>query len=73
MNGSVVIADVGGLMRFAGLVTLASNERGILNFTPAEKLTHHLDEMMRMELAGIVKPEDSSSRDESVDEGSGDA
>ncbi|WP_245586779.1 hypothetical protein [Pseudomonas cremoricolorata] len=64
MSGSVVIADVDGLMRFAGLVTLASNERGILNFIPAEKITHHLDEMIRMELAEIIVPDDSGSVDE---------
>lgn len=69
MSGSVVIADVDDLWRFAGLVTLASNERGILSFIPAEKITHHLDEMMRMELTGIVVAEDSGS----VDGGSGDA
>jgi hypothetical protein len=63
MSGSVVIADVDDLWRFAGLVTLASNERGILSFIPAEKITHHLDEMMRMELAGIVVAEDSGSVD----------
>ncbi len=63
MSGSVVIADVDGLWRFAGLVTLASNERGILSFIPAEEITHHLDETTRMELTGIVVPEDAGSAD----------
>ncbi|WDY56574.1 hypothetical protein [Pseudomonas sp. PSKL.D1] len=67
MSGSLVIADVDGLMRFAGLVTLASNEGGILNFIPAEKIVHHLDEMLRMELAGVVEAEDSGSVDRSMD------
>lgn len=71
MSGSLVIADVDGLMRFAGLVTLASNEGGILNFIPAEKIVHHLDEMLRLELAGVVEAEDSGSVDRSMDGVSG--
>ena len=46
MSGSLVIADVDDVWKFAGMVTLASEKHGHLNFIPAEKITHHLNEMM---------------------------
>ncbi|NAT17533.1 hypothetical protein CU666_26665 [Pseudomonas syringae pv. actinidifoliorum] len=48
MSGSVVIADVDDLWKFAGLVTLASEKHDLLNFIPAEKITHYLNKMVVM-------------------------
>ncbi|WWL45075.1 hypothetical protein V5O39_03620 [Pseudomonas parakoreensis] len=49
MSGSVVIADVDDVWRFAGMVTLASEKNDLLNFIPAEKITYYLNKMMLME------------------------
>lgn len=50
MSGSVVIADVDDVWKFAGMVTLASDTEGVLNFIPAEKIAYHLYEMVLMEM-----------------------
>lgn len=49
MSGSVVIADIDDVWKFAGMVTLANEKHGLLHFIPAEKIAHHLNEMMLME------------------------
>ncbi|HEX4547991.1 hypothetical protein [Pseudomonas sp.] len=48
MSGSVVIADVDDLWRFAGMVTLASEKHDLLNFIPAERITYYLNKMVVM-------------------------
>jgi hypothetical protein len=48
MSGSVVIADVDELWKFAGLVTLASEKHDLLNFIPAEKIAYYLHKMVVM-------------------------
>ncbi|WP_405128838.1 hypothetical protein [Pseudomonas urmiensis] len=62
MSGSLVIADVDGLWKFAGMTTLASDPKGLLNFIPAEKITYYLHKMMLMEMMGAVLPEDAGVR-----------
>lgn len=59
MSGSLVIADIDGLWKFAGMVTLASDPCGVLNFIPAEKITYYLHKMMLMEMMGAVLHEDA--------------
>ncbi|MNJ78495.1 hypothetical protein D3C77_762630 [compost metagenome] len=61
MSGSVVIADVDDLWKFAGMVVLASDPLGLLNFIPAEKITYYLNKMMLMEMMGAVLPEDADA------------
>lgn len=46
MSGSVVIADIDDLWKFAGMVTLASEPLGQLNFIPAEKIAYYLNKMV---------------------------
>lgn len=48
MSGSVVIADVDDLWKFAGMVTLASEKNDLLNFIPAEKIFYYLAKMVVM-------------------------
>lgn len=62
MSGSVVIADVDDLWKFAGLVTLASEQHRLLNFIPAEKIAYYLNKMVMMEMIGAVLPEDADVR-----------
>lgn len=50
MSGSVVIADVDDLWKFAGMVTLASEKHDLLNFIPAEKVAYYLHKMVVMGL-----------------------
>ncbi|WP_262384144.1 serine protease [Pseudomonas fragi] len=55
MSGSVVIADVDGVWRFAGMVTLASERNDLLNFIPAEKIAYNLNEMILMDRVRLKK------------------
>jgi hypothetical protein len=57
MSGSVVIADVDDVWRFAGMVTLASEKNDLLNFIPAEKIAYYLNKMMLMEMMGVQQRE----------------
>ncbi|MDO7901676.1 hypothetical protein ACE1YR_12025 [Pseudomonas sp. K1(2024)] len=50
MSGSVVIADIDDVWKFAGMVTLANESHGLLHFIRADKIAHHLNEMMLMEV-----------------------
>lgn len=56
MSGSVVIADVDDVWKFAGMVTLAENH-DLLHFIPAEKITYYLSKMLLMDMMGLVLPE----------------
>ncbi|MCS5514908.1 hypothetical protein NWF32_03265 [Pseudomonas qingdaonensis] len=57
MSGSVVIADIDNIWKFAGMVTLASDPKGILSFIPAEKIAFYLNKMVLMEMTGMLLPE----------------
>lgn len=57
MSGSVVIADIHEIWKFAGMVTLASDTKGILSFIPAEKITCYLKKMVLMEMTGMLLSE----------------
>lgn len=59
MSGSMVIADINGEWKFAGLATLGGNEAGVLSFIPAEQILYYLDKMICMELFGLVQPADA--------------
>nr|WP_314579152.1 hypothetical protein [uncultured Pseudomonas sp.] len=61
MSGSLVIADIDGLWKFAGMVTLASDPLGLLNFIPAEQIRYYLHKMMLMEMMGAVLPNDADA------------
>lgn len=57
MSGSVIIADIDDIWKFAGMVTLASDPKGILSFIPAEKIAFYLNKMVLMEMTGMLLPE----------------
>lgn len=59
MSGSMVIADINGEWKFAGLATLGGNEAGVLSFIPAEQILYYLDKMVCMEILGLVQPADA--------------
>lgn len=59
MRGSMVIAEKNGEWRFGGMVTLASNTKGLLSFTPAEKIVYYLNKMLIMEKIGIILLDDA--------------
>ncbi|GFZ63029.1 hypothetical protein PSE10A_55400 [Pseudomonas amygdali pv. eriobotryae] len=46
----MVIADTDDVWKFAGRVTLANEDHGLLQFIPAEKIAHHLNEVMLIEV-----------------------
>lgn len=52
MSGSVVIAETNDQWQFAGMVTLASDVNGLLNFIPAEKILYYLDRILMLEMTG---------------------
>jgi hypothetical protein len=60
-SGSLVIADIDGLWKFSGMITLASDPVGLLNFIPAEKITYYLHKMMLMEMMGAVLPDEADA------------
>lgn len=57
MSGSMVIAEIDGEWKFAGLVTLGGNKEGVLSFIPAEQILYYLHKMIFMEIIGLVQPE----------------
>lgn len=59
MSGSMVIAEKDGEWKFGGMVTLASNSKGLLNLIPAEKIVYYLNKMLFMEMMGMVLPDDA--------------
>lgn len=59
MSGSMVIADINGEWKFAGLATLGGNVAGVLSFIPAEQILYYLNKMICMEILGLVQPEDA--------------
>ena len=59
MSGSMVIAETDGEWKFAGMVTLASDSNGLLNFIPAEKIVYYLDKMLLLEMTGQLITEDA--------------
>lgn len=52
MSGSIVIAETDGEWQFAGMVTLASDVNGLLNFIPAENILYYLDRILMLEMTG---------------------
>lgn len=57
MSGSLVLADLDDMMRFAGMVTMASERSGIVNFIPASVIVHYLDRLNEMAENGLyVEP-----------------
>ncbi|WP_210712450.1 trypsin-like peptidase domain-containing protein [Pseudomonas sp. MWU349] len=54
MSGSMVIAEIHGEWKFAGLVTLGGNKEGVLSFIPADKILNYLYKMLFMEIADLV-------------------
>lgn len=62
MSGSMVTAEIDDEWKFAGLVTLASDTKGLLSFIPAEKIVYYLDKMLFMEMMGMVQPEDADMK-----------
>jgi len=54
MSGSIVIAEIHGEWKFAGLVTLGGNKEGVLSFIPADKILNYLYKMLFMEIADLV-------------------
>lgn len=59
MSGSMVIAEKDGEWKFGGMVTLASDPKGLLSFIPAEQIVYYLNKMLLMEMMGMVLPEDA--------------
>ena len=59
MSGSFVMAETNDDWKFAGMVTLASDTEGLLNFIPAEKIVYYLDRMLLMEMGGMFLSEDT--------------
>lgn len=58
MSGSMVIADIGGKWKFAGLAILASDSQGLLSFIPSERILYFLEKMLWTEKVGLVLPAD---------------
>lgn len=52
MSGSMVTAEIDGEWKFAGMVTLASDTNGLLNFIPAETIVFYLDKLLLLEMTG---------------------
>ncbi|EJN34409.1 hypothetical protein [Pseudomonas sp. GM80] len=59
MSGSFVMAEINDEWKFAGMVTLASDTEGLLNFIPAEKIVYYLDQMLLKEMGGMLLSEDA--------------
>ena len=53
------MAETNDDWKFAGMVTLASDTEGLLNFIPAEKIVYYLDRMLLMEMGGMFLSEDA--------------
>ncbi len=49
MSGSVVIAETDEEWKFAGMLTLASDVKGLLNFIPAENIVYYLDRLVMLD------------------------
>ncbi|MDR8365050.1 hypothetical protein [Pseudomonas sp. JL3] len=59
MSGSVVIADLDEVWKFTGMVTLASEKRGLLHFIPTEKIAYYLNSIVLMKKMGLMIPKDT--------------
>lgn len=57
MSGSFVMSETTEEWKFAGMVTLASDNEGLLNFIPAERIVYYLDRMLLDEMAGLLEQE----------------
>lgn len=53
-SGSPVIADIDGEWMFAGMLTLAVETSGVMNFIPGDRIVMYLHELHEMNQAGIA-------------------
>lgn len=52
LSGSLVIAELDGEWRFAGMATMGSETSSLINFIPASVIVHYLDRTCELEEAG---------------------
>lgn len=52
LSGSLVVANMDGIFKFAGMTVLASEESKLINYIPASTIIEYLDEASLLELKG---------------------